>query len=606
MATSTNKIQYKVDVDAGAAEAGFVRVADVQKIIESSAQRTTRAIQSQHSAMDKYANVAAGWGKQLLALTGVSFGLSGLKSIADDILETQKAVGEKKLQFEKDITDYLSLGDNIDKIPEVKSQIQGYAVTLRKSAEEIARAKFNLQSATSNLDESVRAELWREGAEIVQSTSADMSTAVNLMAKGYQIYGDSIKDADQLQRKFFVTAQEGHMTMQQMAENWPEVAAVAHALGYGIDELNTGLIAATVYGGDVQKAFTSTRNVLIALKDSVDKGFVSTGSFLGDIQKLSSEGATGLDLLDMAGKRAVNTMAALVQHSGELSGWMKKLQNPPDISKNLYQKRLATDTTFQGAVFGERMKGALDEAEITARQSPELKQYAERRKVFELGFKHAAPTSAWWLEKPMYWWSQGAAALGIESPRNKIMAHGAAQLKKQLKEGGASEEEINAVDMRLGLKKKAVSYERVPNTIRVGGEIGPGIEIPADKTIVSGQARTTIADSEAYLKAQYEANQGTEEFKSFMESRPRSMSGKELREAQRSATGRMVINGEEREVRREIPPPVDVTGVEQRLDGMNGLLSAIEANTRQPAGASVGYRGRNVSRGSYSQETEYE
>jgi hypothetical protein len=178
---------------------------------------------------------------------------------------------------------------------------------------------------------------------------------------------------------------------------------VAKALGYSLDELGAALIAATVFGGDVEKAFTATRNSLIGLQTSAQKGFISTGTLVGDIEKLSKTADT-MELLDIAGKRAINTMASWVQHTKEMAIWQGQVNAAKDegsIAEDRYIARLAKDMEFQDHVLRQQRKMLGEQVTIEAKQSPTIKRMQEQWEWAQTGWRAEHPAYQWggWWEK---------------------------------------------------------------------------------------------------------------------------------------------------------------------------------------------------------------
>lgn len=355
------------------------RTSDRQKI---AAQRQLVALDRQRGRALKQLNEQQRRGNALLGtlksrLVGVAAGGAAVGLIARNVQELgrdlQRAT-EEVAKFEGEITELLSLGDNLQNIDAIKNRVVGLSNALGASRQEIARTLFDLQSGTANLDQTVRDELLRSAVELNQVYGGDLPTSLRNMVKVFQIFGDSAADAATIQRRLAFTAEQGFLTFEEMAQQLPDVASAADAMGASLNEVLASLIVATQRGGKTEKTFTGVRNVFLRMSKAQKEGITLTGDFTDRLRQLNAAAEDNPELLKKVfgdeALAAANNMLASVEDIdsaiGKLSGKL------PDLGDKMA-------TRFQDASFAlSEINKTLAELEKNAllNLSPQAQQLA--------------------------------------------------------------------------------------------------------------------------------------------------------------------------------------------------------------------------------------
>jgi len=279
---------------------------------------------------DAFAPVGAG----LVIAAGITAGVAGIREAT-----------AASMEFSDTMTGLLSLGNNAQNFDKINAQVQDLSITSGKSVKEIAGAMFTLQSATSNLSQSIRDDLLKESIELSKANGTELEPTLNALTTTYQIYGKEVKNVADLQNKLQLTQQRGKLTFQDLATFLPDVASAAQAMGFSLNEVNAALTVATVKGGRTDKTFTGLRNVFLRLEEAQKKGITLTGSFADKIEQLQK--VDKLKLLDIFGAESIAVINNLVKGAGQFNIELEKTRDiRGDIAAQTLAARLNNDPFF--------------------------------------------------------------------------------------------------------------------------------------------------------------------------------------------------------------------------------------------------------------------
>lgn len=254
------------------------------------------------------------------------------KAFVDGWARSLQQVGETVAGFENEITPLLSLGDNVQNIDAIRQNVLGLSEAWGITRDQVSRAMFDLQSGTANLDQATREKLLRSAFELHKVYGVELPLALQSTVKTFQIYGDAANDVSAIQRKLAFLGEEGFLTFQDMAQQLPDVASAADAMGASLDEVLASLVVATQRGGKTEKTFTGVRNVFLRLNNAQREGIFLTGSFTERLRQLNEQ-ADAETLKKIFGDEALasanNLLSAVDQIDKTLAGLGDRL---PDIA----------------------------------------------------------------------------------------------------------------------------------------------------------------------------------------------------------------------------------------------------------------------------------
>lgn len=316
--------------------------------LTSSLKKRTAAMSQQHRAQMRNQGVGGAvrrGGRAAASGASTAGGIAGAVGLGAAVSGLREATAEA-LQFSDTMTGLLSLGNNAQNFEAIKNSVEDLSISSGKSVAEVAEAMFTLQSATSNLSDSIRDDLMREAIELSKVNGSQLGPTLMALVKTYQIYGSEVKSVADLQNKLQLTAQRGVLTFKDMATFLPEVASSAQAMGFSLDEVNAALVVATQKGGRTETTFTGLRNVFLRMTDAEKKGIELTGTFAEKIEQLSKVDKNILkDLFGAESIAVINTLTTSVgQFNNELA-LTKNIQG--DIAGQTLAQRKRNDPFFK-------------------------------------------------------------------------------------------------------------------------------------------------------------------------------------------------------------------------------------------------------------------
>lgn len=270
-------------------------------------------------------------------------GVAGVSNVLSGIASGMDEIAGKRSELEKAITPLVSLGDNVERMGEMRTEVIGLGATMGMTNKEIAAFLESLNSLSNTMAPEVLEELKKESLQLTELTGGDLQTNMRMLAKTNEIYADSFDSIDHAQNKLFKTQQDADVPMEEMAYRMPELMASAKQLGFTFDEVASGVITTTIALGRSEGAFTGLRNVFAAMEESEKKGVKLTGSFADKLDQLKAAADAGkVSLLDLFGRDPLAAGGALLERSETVRENVSMLEGMDSgtdtVGKNLQTK----------------------------------------------------------------------------------------------------------------------------------------------------------------------------------------------------------------------------------------------------------------------------
>jgi len=289
--------------------------------------------------------------KSLFAGAGLAMGLSkAVSAIVADLKRARQAT----LDFESEMTELLSLGDNVKNIRAVKAEVIHLSNQMGKSRQEIAGAMFALQSGASDLAATIRKQVLKEAIEMTRVLGGDLRQNVRALTKLMLIYGDSLRDVNHAQNLLAKTSELAEVTLREMAVYYPDVISAAETFGYTMEQVSAAIVVATQRGGKSEKTFTGLRNVFLRLGEAQKLGLKTTGDFIKDLRQLEQFDPDTLKKI--FGAESISVIGNLVKGVASLNEHLKTFKG---ISGDIVQSKLwdrLGDAAFQYAEISKTVK----------------------------------------------------------------------------------------------------------------------------------------------------------------------------------------------------------------------------------------------------------
>jgi TP901 family phage tail tape measure protein len=331
------KVTFILDAEEGKAVGAFLKVVDSQKKAEKQFDRTVKKAGELSRVLDMGASSA------LRFAAGFAGSVSVLGT-ASAVIAGMDKVQQRNIDFQKSMTELMSLGNNTDNAAGVRKQVLDLSSSWGIASKEIIDAMFNLQSSTANLTQQQRDDLLKSSLQLAKVYGVQLPLALNATTKTLQIFGDKADDVSTIARKLAFLGDEGVLTFTDLAQQFPDLASAGQAMGATFNEMIAALVVTTQRGGKTEKTFTGVRNVLLRLNEAEKVGIHLTGSLFDKLDQL--KGLDGDALKKIFGDEAIATAANLINNVNELRIAIGKIDSSlPDIESKL-RKRLADPATL--------------------------------------------------------------------------------------------------------------------------------------------------------------------------------------------------------------------------------------------------------------------
>jgi len=291
--------------------------------MQAAMDKTDRGFKKAGKSLSTTQKAFNSFGKTMAGVAGGFLGAQGIRMAVGATVAEFKKLSETTVQFEKDMGGLLSLGDNLSRIGEKKGGVLELSSAFGKTREEAARMFFDIQSGASHFSTALQKEIRTSTLGLVDLTNAPLVESNKMLLKSMLIYGDQLKDPTDAMNKLFKTAELGFMTVEDLANLFPDLASVAKPLGHSIDEVGAALVVATQLGGNNEKTFTGLRNAYLKMNDAIKAGYTTRKSFVEQLKDLSKMDA--FKLTEVFGARSATAMFGLVENVERLPGLIAEI-----------------------------------------------------------------------------------------------------------------------------------------------------------------------------------------------------------------------------------------------------------------------------------------
>ena len=395
-------------------------------------------------------------------LAGAYVGIAALRTVVADVSKSFQEARRETLGFEDELTDLLSLGENVGNISKIKDEVLAFSGAWGIARASVIDSMFDIQSGASSLSKEMREGIRKEVLEIAKVTKTDLPSATKLMVKTWNIYGDSLKNANQLQNKLFKTAELGFLNFKEMSENLADVVSPAKALGYSLDDVLAALVTATQKGGKTQKTFTGLRNVFIRMDKAVKEGLTTNKDFMAQLNDLSSIDPKIVSRI--FGAETIAVINNLVSSTTEFAGALNTVKTVTgDIVQSKLWKRMEDTAYF----FSESIKLF----QQMQKNVPLTKDYAEtvgpaemKYQQAKLGFRAMTPTflHGSFIEKFITSMTATGEMTGLEYGGGRaFVQRGQQEYLNQLAGGGRGDEAVYHHLKFQGREEEAEKFRKV-------------------------------------------------------------------------------------------------------------------------------------------------
>jgi len=454
------QITFTLVMEAGSADKAQQRLEANFRKMEASARTAARGQQFLATSINKLWRSALYGVASYASVSAVSGAIRGVTQ------EIERHI-EKRSQFEKSLTPLLSSGDNIKNIGAVRKEIMGLGVTYRQSFDEMAKAKYNFESGSSNLPKRQRDQLMREAMEFSEAMGTTPQASMDMMLASYQNAKEELKDMNQLQSKLVYTLEKSKAGVQSFADGFGDLVAAGKSAGYQFDEIAAAFVAGSRLSGNDERFRTGMRGVLLTISDKEklkDSGIKLTGGLVEQFQQLDAllkkNPQKFGDLFDTEQRTAAAQITASVK---DLNEAMRDLSNivDQDYAGGLVEVRWA-DPESAATFLAEsrKMYAEMKQLQVGVKglSYAETRDYGTERMREQLGGFPLVPD----VLGPLAGWAYPKYAREAKMEHSVSVAeqmgdHPAAELLAKQVVGSAREEEIpwlikrlNDVEQRLG------------------------------------------------------------------------------------------------------------------------------------------------------------
>ena len=239
-------------------------------------------------------------------------GAAGIGSVLSNVASAASELSDKRDAFENVITPLVSLGDNVNRMSEMRAEVLGLAAAMGRSNQEAANFLESVDSLSNAFDPKTLSEIKKESLELTELMGGDMQTNMKLMAKTNIAYGDSFKTINHMQNMLLKTQSDADVPMEEFAYRMPELMSSVEAFGFTFEETAAGIIAATLALGRAEGAFTGLRNVFAIMSEAETKGIKFSGSLVDRLKQLKVAADSGkVSILEVFGRDPTAAAAAL-------------------------------------------------------------------------------------------------------------------------------------------------------------------------------------------------------------------------------------------------------------------------------------------------------
>jgi hypothetical protein len=292
------------------------------------------------------------------ALYGVSsyLSVSAVTGIAQGFMRASEEMASARIEFEKMITELVSLGDNINRIPDIKNMVLGWAAAFGMTNEQATQFGFTIGSLPSTLSEAQKGAVEQRSLMMSQMVGADTA---EMNAKSIAKYIQNYPSVDPYTASLRIakTAELGDFSMKELATSIPDLLAAGRALGASDIEMQAMTVSGAALAGDFARFTTGLRSGLSKLKDPETRktlGIKDGASIYESFEKVAEAQAKNPDAMnEIFDNEQLTAMSQVLQSRAYGNQMFQELAavgpGSPDIIAQKVNQRYRTDPSFYNA-----------------------------------------------------------------------------------------------------------------------------------------------------------------------------------------------------------------------------------------------------------------
>lgn len=389
-------INFLIQAQSGQAVRAFNQLTSSQDKSTAAFERMARKGKNTTGVIDNALSSAKRFGLGLVGASGAVAAVRAFEQHLDN-------VSGKVIKFETDMKGLFSLGQNVKIMPQLREEVIQLSNASGILAEEIARAKFNIQSGASFLDNQTREDILKKAILLTRVHGGELATNTQAVTKSVNIFQDEYERVADIVSKLSFVADEAAVTIDDLATLFPDVAASAKTFGLSMDEINGGLIVTTQLLGKNERTFTGFRNVITRMSNAQKEGIKLTGDFTKKLERLSKVDPDVLKKI--FGDEAIGVISVLTENTDRLTSAIERSQKAVGGLLEGKEESRLLDQTAQLVSDLEKIERM---TENIGKNPTDLgmAQLAKRKKLIDLSMKsieeeggiHGAATPKWYLK----------------------------------------------------------------------------------------------------------------------------------------------------------------------------------------------------------------
>ncbi|KKL71365.1 hypothetical protein LCGC14_2095650 [marine sediment metagenome] len=226
-------------------------VRDIGKFL-SDLGRMNKGVQTSAQQMQRWGRGMQTAGMQMtkfVTLPIVALGAGSLKMASD---------------FETAFTEVTTLFDlSESQVKSLRSEVLELARSMGVDPVEAARAMY--QAISAGVPAANVIGFLRENVKLAVGGVSDLETVVDLTTTVMNAWGKTTEDITDIQDSLFLAVRQGKTTIAELGQAYFQVAPVAAAFGFTVDETNATLATLALNGVPTSEALTQIRAAMLAL-----------------------------------------------------------------------------------------------------------------------------------------------------------------------------------------------------------------------------------------------------------------------------------------------------------------------------------------------------
>lgn len=186
-------------------------------------------------------------------------------------IDKSREMAEK---WRQNIAPLAGMGSNPQNILQLKEDIRSRAAAYGIPQEEIIQAQLAVESGASHLPPETQEKILDQALMFSKGKGSNVIETAKMFVAVTSAYKDLAGDMGKASDLLGQASDQGKWMPSDLANYLPEVASVASAYKFPIEDLLAFLVAASKSSGKSEKTFTSARNILNKLPEAFKKGII--------------------------------------------------------------------------------------------------------------------------------------------------------------------------------------------------------------------------------------------------------------------------------------------------------------------------------------------